>query len=87
MMSHHPMPWIFVGQESVSHRELEKVVSIKLYGIGHALSKTELDPTPKSCMLRSFMEGYTAYHYIYFMLYVTVLYRVAWAFYAYYGKK
>ena len=41
------MSWIFIGQESVSHWELEKVVSIKLYGIGHALSKTESDPTPK----------------------------------------
>ena len=58
---------------------MEKVVSIKLYGIGHALPETELDPTQKRCMLQSFSEGYTANRDVPFMLYITKLYRVAWA--------
>ena len=58
---------------------MEKVVSIKLYGIGHALLETELGPTQNRCMLQSFSEGYTANHDVPFILFITKLYRVAWA--------
>ena len=76
-MCHDSMPWIFIGHVSVSHWDLGKVVSIKLYGIAHALSKTELDATPKSCMKQSFSMGYTVSHDISFMLYTTKLHREA----------
>ena len=71
------MPWILIGHMSVSHWDLRKVVSIKLYGIGHALSKTELDATPKRCMKQSFSVGYMVNHDTSFMLYTTKLHRVA----------
>ena len=61
-MCHESMSWIFLGHMSVSHWDLGKVVSIKLYGIGHALSKPELDATPKRCMKQSFSMGYTVSH-------------------------
>ena len=76
-MCHDPMLWIFISHMSVSHLDLGKVVSIKLYGIGHALSKTELDATPKSCMKQSFSVGYAVSHDTSFMLYTTKLHRVA----------
>ena len=34
---------------------MEKVVSSKLYGLGHVLSKIELYTTPTSCMQQCFM--------------------------------
>ena len=60
---------------------MEKGISTKLYGTGHALYKTELDPTPKLYMLQSSSAGYTACYDIYFIVYtcITKWYRVAWA--------
>ena len=62
------------------HCDLGKLVSFKLYGIGHgighALSKSELDATPKSCMRQSFSVGYTVNHDTSFMLYTIKLHRV-----------
>ena len=59
----------------------DKNVSLKLYGIGHALYKIEFDATPRSCMLQGFSGGYTVYHDTSFMIYIyiTKLYRVTWA--------
>ena len=76
-MCHDPMPGIFIGHMPVSHWDLGKLVSIKLYEIGHVLSKTELDATPKSCMKQRFSVGYTVNHDTSFMLYTTKLHRVA----------
>ena len=59
-------------------KKREKDVSFKLYGIGHALFKIELDATSKRCMLQGFSGGYTMYHDTSFMIYITKLYRVAW---------
>ena len=50
-----------------------------MYGIGHTLFKIKLDATSKSCMLQDFSGGYTMYHDASFMIYITKLYRVAWA--------
>ena len=78
-MCHDTMLWIFIGHMSVSHWDLGKVVSVKLYEIGHALSITELDATPTSCMKQSFSVGYTVNLDTSFMLYTTRLHRAAQA--------
>ena len=43
------------------------------------LYSKELDATSKSCMLQGFSGGYTVYHDTSFVIYITKLYRVAWA--------
>ena len=57
-----PLHWDLIGHMSVRYLYIGNVVSSKLDGIGHVLSKTELFTAPKSCVQQRFKVGYTVYH-------------------------